>query len=42
MEQSQKYDLDMINFFAKKTGFEIVRNFHDQRQYFVNSLWKLK
>lgn len=42
MEMSQKYDMDMIMELAEKSGFEIVRNFYDQRQYFVNSLWKLK
>jgi len=42
MERSQKYDLDMINNLATNSGFEIVRNFYDERQFFVNSLWKLK
>lgn len=42
MEMSQKYDMEMILELAKISGFEIVRNFYDQRQYFVNSLWKLK
>lgn len=41
-EMSQKYDLDMISSFANQCGFEIVRNFTDSRQYFMNSLWKLK
>ncbi len=41
-EISQKYDLDMINDLAIKSGFEVVRNFFDERQYFVNSLWKIK
>lgn len=41
-EMSQKYDLNMINNLAMRSGFEIVRNFFDERQYFVNSLWKLK
>jgi len=41
MEMSQKYDLEMIDSLANNTGFEIVRNFYDKRQYFVNSLWKL-
>jgi len=39
MEMSQKYDLDMINRLAEKSGFRIVRNYFDQRQFFVNSLW---
>lgn len=42
MEMSQKYDMKMINELADISGFEIVRNFYDERQYFVNSLWKLK
>nr|NQU92296.1 L-histidine N(alpha)-methyltransferase [Bacteroidota bacterium] len=41
-EMSQKYDLNMINDLATKSGFSIVRNFSDRRQYFVNSLWNLK
>jgi len=40
MEISQKYDLDMIGNLAKNSGFEIVMNFFDRRQYFVNSLWR--
>jgi len=42
MEMSQKYDMEMIMDLADKSGFEIVRNLYDERQYFVNSLWKLK
>ncbi len=42
MEMSQKYDLDMINKLALKSGFGVVRNFFDERKYFVNSLWKRK
>ncbi|MEA1897308.1 MAG: L-histidine N(alpha)-methyltransferase [Bacteroidota bacterium] len=42
MEVSQKYDMEMIMDIANKSGFEIVRNLYDKRQYFVNSLWKLK
>jgi dimethylhistidine N-methyltransferase len=41
-EMSQKYDLQMIESLADKTGFQIVRNYVDKRQYFMNSLWKLK
>ncbi|MCF8373150.1 MAG: L-histidine N(alpha)-methyltransferase [Bacteroidales bacterium] len=41
-EMSQKYDSDMIQDLATGSGFEVVRNYCDQRQYFVNSLWKLK
>ena len=42
MEMSQKYDMQMIMDLADKSGFEIVRNLYDKRQYFINSLWKLK
>ena len=42
MEQSQKYDGPMIQSMAEQAGFKIVRNFYDSRQYFANSLWKLK
>lgn len=42
MEMSQKYDMNMIDGLATKSGFEIVRNFFDERQYFVNSIWTLK
>lgn len=41
-EMSQKFDLEMIEKLAESTGFEIVMNFTDERQYFVNSLWRLK
>lgn len=40
-EMSQKYDLEMISELARKTGFEIIRNFFDEHHYFGNSLWKL-
>lgn len=42
MEQSQKYDSRMINSLARNSGFQVVRNFTDQRQYFINSLWKIR
>lgn len=41
-EISQKYSHSMINELAMKSGFEVVKNFIDKRQYFVNSLWKIK
>lgn len=41
MEMSQKYDLFMINNLAARSGFEVVRNFTDKRNYFMNSLWKV-
>lgn len=42
MEISQKYDNEMVTKLADGSGFEVVRNFHDERLYFMNSLWKLK
>jgi dimethylhistidine N-methyltransferase len=42
MEISKKFDLPMIENLAQITGFEIVKNFTDHRQYFLNSLWKIK
>jgi L-histidine N-alpha-methyltransferase len=41
MEMSQKYDQEMINDIAEKSGFQVVDNFYDHRNYFVNSLWKI-
>lgn len=40
MEMSQKYDMDMIDELANISGFKVVRNFHDSRLYYVNSLWE--
>lgn len=42
MERSQKYDEHMVSDMAKESGFEIVRNFYDDRLYYMNSLWRLK
>jgi L-histidine Nalpha-methyltransferase len=42
MEMSQKYDLEMIQELAENSGFEIVRNFTDNRQFFMDSIWKPK
>jgi len=42
MEMSQKYDEEMIRTLADDAGFDIVRNFTDRRQYFLDSIWKLK
>ncbi len=39
-EMSQKYDPEMINDLAEASGFELVENLFDSREYFVNSLWK--
>jgi dimethylhistidine N-methyltransferase len=42
MEISKKFDHRMIQNLARVTGFEIVKNFTDSRQYYVNSLWRTK
>jgi dimethylhistidine N-methyltransferase len=42
MEISQKYSLEMIEDLAASSGFEVKKNFLDSRNYFVDSLWKLK
>lgn len=42
LELSQKYDKKMIKRLAKKSGFEVIKNFRDSRKYYVNSLWKLR
>ena len=39
MERSKKYDLNMIESLASKSGFKVSTNFIDSRKYFVDSLW---
>ena len=39
-EVSQKYSMKMIEDYAVESGFEIVKNFTDSNQYFVDSLWR--
>jgi len=39
-EISQKYDMEMIRHYARESGFHISKNYFDQRNYFVNSLWE--
>jgi len=41
MERSQKYDLPMIEALARQSGFEITANYFDNRNWFVNSLWRV-
>lgn len=42
MEYSYKYiESDIVNL-AESTGFEIVENFTDSKNYFVDSLWQVK
>lgn len=40
MEISQKYDQKMIKGLAADSGFEIVGDFTDKQNYFLNSVWK--
>lgn len=40
MEISQKYTLAMIDELAEKSGFRVVKNFFDSKNYYTNSLWK--
>jgi dimethylhistidine N-methyltransferase len=42
MEISQKYNQEMIQDLARECGFAVERNFYDSREYFVDSLWKVK
>lgn len=39
-EVSQKYSMEMIEDFASKTGFRILKNFTDSENYFVDTLWE--
>eukprot|EP00003_Mantamonas_plastica_P023846 TRINITY_DN4349_c0_g1_i2.p1 TRINITY_DN4349_c0_g1~~TRINITY_DN4349_c0_g1_i2.p1 ORF type:complete len:515 (+),score=176.59 TRINITY_DN4349_c0_g1_i2:1476-3020(+) len=40
-EYSFKYTLDDISMLAKASGFQIVENFTDSREFFVDSLWRV-
>jgi len=39
-ENSQKYDLDTVESMCDATGFEVQRHFLDEREWFVDSLWR--
>ncbi|SDF68203.1 dimethylhistidine N-methyltransferase [Pedobacter terrae] len=41
MEISQKYSLDDIDQLATKTGFKPIQRFFDQKQYFVDAIWRV-
>lgn len=41
-EISRKYTLEQIAQLASASGFEVVNNFTDSRNYFVDSVWKPK
>ncbi|ARG96940.1 L-histidine N(alpha)-methyltransferase [Legionella micdadei] len=40
VESSHKYTFSKVAKLARATGFEIVRNFTDSNQYFLDSLWR--
>ena len=40
-ESSHKYSIEEIYSFAKKSGFECINNYYDNRNFFVDSLWKV-
>jgi L-histidine Nalpha-methyltransferase len=42
VEYSYKYHLSQIQQLAHAAGFEIIKNFADSNQYFVDSLWRVK
>lgn len=42
MEYSYKYLESDIEFLAQSCGFEIVKNFKDEKGYFIDSLWRAK
>ena len=37
---SNKYDTKQLEELAAKTGFRVVKNFYDERKYFVDSVWE--
>lgn len=41
VEISQKYDRKLIKYLAQKSGFNIIRNFTDSKEYFIDSLWQM-
>lgn len=40
-ESSHKYTFSQVAKLARTTGFEVVRNFTDSKQYFLDSLWRV-
>lgn len=41
-EVSRKFDHTEIETLAKKTGFQVINHFHDCKEYFSDSLWRVK
>ena len=42
MEISQKYSLGEIEELARATDFEVVRHLTDERQDFVDTIWRVR
>ncbi|KYG76646.1 L-histidine N(alpha)-methyltransferase [Roseivirga echinicomitans] len=40
MEVSQKYSLKTIHQLAEQAGFKVVKNFTDENEFYVDSLWE--
>ncbi|MGW8122359.1 L-histidine N(alpha)-methyltransferase [Roseivirga echinicomitans] len=40
MEVSQKYSMNTIHQFAAQAGFKVVKDFTDENNFFVDSLWE--
>jgi dimethylhistidine N-methyltransferase len=41
-EISRKYDFDELESIAKNDGFEVIRHFVDSKNYFCDTLWRVK
>lgn len=41
-ESSHKFSEHELSRMAEKIGFDVIRNFHDSKRYFANTLWKVK
>ncbi|MBA2650920.1 MAG: L-histidine N(alpha)-methyltransferase [Tatlockia sp.] len=41
VESSQKYSLSDVNHLASSSGFKIIHNFVDKKNYFLDSLWQV-
>jgi dimethylhistidine N-methyltransferase len=41
-EISRKYDFDELNTIAAKDGFEVIHHFVDSKNYFCDTLWRVK
>ncbi|MEQ8909857.1 MAG: L-histidine N(alpha)-methyltransferase [Vicingaceae bacterium] len=39
-EVSKKYNLSEIESLAEQSGFQVLKNFSDSRDYFIDSLWR--